>query len=390
MLPVIVLFCGLALDVGMLQLKMLQLQNAADAAALGATIEMERGTGNWVTQAQADSGVNGFTDGVNGAAVTVFYQPGYGPYAGKFDGFQATVTQTVSAIFMGALNGGHVTLSAQAVSQLTPCVYLTGNGALQAYRLDVQSSKMDGGYCPLYINAEFTIESAATMHMEATNVSGAAGSSADIGYTYAPPVYNVPVMADPLAAITSPSFSSCNHTSYSLSSGSATLSPGTYCKGITLTNSTVTLNPGLYIITGGSTWSGSTVTGSGVTLYFTQGGGGSDGKFMIQSSSNVTLSAPNDSSNGGIPAIVVFTDRTWSPTSHQDVALMNSTVQGDGIWYLPATGIYLSSCGSFSGPHYLGIDADNIYMTSTYVAPSNNYSYVTTGNPFRTHGTLVQ
>ena len=175
-----------------------------------------------------------------------------------------------------------------------------------------------------------------------------------------------------------------------MSSGSATLNPGTYCKGITLTNSTVTLNPGLYVITGGSTWSGATVSGSGVTLYFTSGGGGTDSKFTIENSSNVTLSAPNTSSNGSIAAILVFTDRTWTVTSAQDVALMNSTVQGDGIWYLPATGLYISSCGTFSGTHYLGIDANNIYSAGTNVVPSNNYSFVTTGNPFRRQGGLVQ
>jgi hypothetical protein len=191
--------------------------------------------------------------------------------------------------------------------------------------------------------------------------------------------------------VTSPTFSgTCNHTSYSLSSGSATLNPGTYCKGITLTNSTVTLNSGLYVITGGSTWSGSTVSGSGVTLYFTSGGGGTDSKFIVQNGSNVTLSAPNTASGGSLAGILVFTDRTWTPTSNQDIALMNSTVTGDGIWYAPQTGVYISSCGIMSATHYLGFVANNLWIGGTNVVISNNYSYVSTGNPMRTVGALVQ
>jgi hypothetical protein len=197
-------------------------------------------------------------------------------------------------------------------------------------------------------------------------------------------------MTDPLAAISSPIFSSCNYTSYSKTGGSATLSSGTYCKGLDLTNTTVFLNPGLYIITGGATWSNSKVSGSGVTLFFTSGGGGSDGKFTIENSSNVTISAPNASSNGSIPGILVFTDRTWTHTAAQDVALQDSTIQGDGIWYLPSTGLYVWSCGTMSGPHYLGVVADNLYLGGTDIAMLNNYSYVTTGNPFRTLSAAVQ
>jgi hypothetical protein len=159
---------------------------------------------------------------------------------------------------------------------------------------------------------------------------------------------------------------------------------------MTLTNSTVTLNPGLYVITGGATWSGSTVSGSGVTLFFTTGGGASYGQFKIKSNSTVTLSAPVDTSHGGTPAVLVFADRSWTTTGAQDFQLSSSNVQGDGIWYLKSAGLYISSCGNFQGTNYLGIVANNIFTAGTNVNPSNNYSNVTTGNPFRTQAALVQ
>jgi hypothetical protein len=146
----------------------------------------------------------------------------------------------------------------------------------------------------------------------------------------------------------------------------------------------------LYVITGGGTWYNSTITGSGVTLYFTSGGGSSDSKFNISGGSNVTLSAPNTSSGGSIPGILVFTDRNWTHSNPQDVDLIQSTFTGDGIWYLPSTGLYINNSGVVTGTHYFGIVADNMTITGTSVRPINDYSYVSGGNPFRTEAALVQ
>ena len=390
-LPVMILFCGLVLDLSMLQLKTLQMQTAADAAAVGAELEAERGAGDWVSQGTADAAINGFTNGSKGLTVTLAQLPTSGPYAGRYDTLQASLTQQVSTIFMGALNGGTVTLRTQAAALMTPCVYLTGTGALQTYSLDLFSGSFDGNTCPININTSVRVQSNGNTATVAMNVAGASSSSSMSGFVYPAPHYNVPLIADPLAATVSPSFNgSCNYTSYSLSGGTATLSPGNYCKGITLTNSTVVLNPGLYIITGGATWNNSSVSGSSITLFFTQGGGASYGKFTIANASTVTISAPNDTSNGTIPGILVFADRHWVTTDAQDFALENSSIQGDGIWYLPGAGLYLSTCGTFTSPHYLGIVADNIYSGGTIINVMNNYSYLAGGNPFRLQGGLVQ
>jgi hypothetical protein len=292
---------------------------------------------------------------------------------------------------MGMFTGGTITLSAQAVALITPCVYFTGTGALQAYSLQVYTGSFNSESCPIYVNTSMNVESAGQMAVNATNVTGSSSASSNPGFVYPGPVFNVTSLADPLAAITSPSFSgTCNHTSYSLTNGSATLSPGTYCKGLNLTNSTVTLSPGLYVITGGATWNNSTVSGTGVTLFFTTGGGGSYGQFHIEYSCTVNLSAPTNSSGGGIPAILVFADRNWVHTGAQDFLLYQSTFQGDGIWYLTNAGIQFWSVGTVQGPNIFGIVADNMLTAGTIVVPGNNYSNVTTGNPFRPYGGLVQ
>jgi len=388
-LPVLILLCGLSIDLGMLELQYQRMQTAADAAAISAELEAERGTGNWITLGKQDASQNGFTDGVNGTSVSVAQFANFGAYSGRYDGLQVTITKPMKTLFMGALNGGYVNETVRSVALITPCLYTLGTGKLQNQSIIVYTGSLLATSCPIYATA-VNVLSNGNVAVEAVNVSGSASSSSNAGFIYPSPVYNVPVVTDPLASIVSPSFSSCNHTSYSLTSGTATLSPGTFCKGLNITNATVTLNPGLYVITGGANWSNATVSGNGVTLYFTSGGGGSYGQFLIQNGSHITISAANDSSYGATPAILVFADRNWTATGGQDFQLISSTMSGDGIWYIPHAGLEVWSDGTYTAPHYLGVVADNIFTAGTYFEPVNNYSYVSTGNPFRSQGPLVQ
>jgi Flp pilus assembly protein TadG len=389
-LPVLILLCGLSIDLGRLELQEERMQTAADAAAISAELEAERGTGNWVTLGQEDAAQNGFTNGQNNTTVSVAQFASYGAWNGRYDGLQVTITQQVKTLFMGALNGGYVTASASSVAQITPCVYLLGT-TLQQYTLDDATGDFKSESCPFNINNNVYTE-VASLVPEALNISGSAGSSSIGGYEFPTPNYNAPTVTDPLSYITQPSLGSCSHTSYSLYnvSTNTTLNPGTYCGGLNITNSKATLNPGLYVITGGGTWYNSTVTGSGVTLFFTSGGSYGDSKFNISGGSVVTISAPTSSSNGSIPGILVFADRNWTHTSPQDFDIISSTFAGDGIWYLPAAGLYVYNSGTVTGTNYFGIVADNMTITGTSVQPLNNYSYVATGNPFRTQAPLVQ
>lgn len=389
-MPVLLLFAGLVVDIGRLEVLKTQMQSAADAAVLGAELEAERGTGNWVAMGQADAALNGFTNGSNNVTISVSQQPTTGPYASRNDAIQVTISKKVQTIFLGALSGGMVTLNAQGVALMTPCDYFLGTGTLQSASLYSYTGSMLGDSCPIYVNTKVDVESNGHVVGTSVDINGTSAGSSVSGYIY-PVYYGAQALSDPLAYETSPSYGgTCNHTSYSLSGGTATLSPGTYCKGMNIYNSTVTLSPGLYIITGGANFSNSKVSGNGVTLFFTTGGGGSYGQFIINNSSTVTISAPTDSSNGGIPGILVFADRNWVHTSAQDFIVTTSSFTGDGIWYLKNAGLYVWSCTSFQGNNYIGIDADNMYFGGGYVLNTNNYSNVSGGSPFRTVGALVQ
>ena len=119
--------CGLALDIGLLELKQVQLQNAADAAALEATFQMEReetstsasAIADYTAAAVAGAAENGFVNNVNGVTVVVHMPPTAGLYAANQAAVQVLVSQPVSTIF----KAGSYTISAKATGVVPPCVY---------------------------------------------------------------------------------------------------------------------------------------------------------------------------------------------------------------------------------------------------------------------------
>jgi hypothetical protein len=391
MLPVLLLACGLCVDLAMLELCQIRMQAAADDAAYAVAFEVEHNhsTSYWQGIGKQETATYGFTDGSNNVSVTIFKTPTSGAYAGRTDAMEVDISQSVKTIFMGAFNGGYSTVTAQAISLVTPCVYLLGAGKLaSATYQSITGATNAYGICPMAVNKLMDVESPSHADLEAVNIYGG-GTLTGSGEVSPSPYYNTTSLTDPLAAMAAPSFGSCSYTSFGRSGTTSTLSPGTYCKGLNLTNATVTLNPGLYVITGGADWESSTVTGSGVTLFFTQGGGASYGQFVVNNST-LSLSAPTSASNGSIAAITVFADRNWVATQAQDFRISYSTMTGDGIWYLPAAGLYLWNAGTITGPKYFGLVADNYYQEGTNFNPRGDYSYVTTGNPFRTQQALVQ
>jgi hypothetical protein len=213
-------------------------------------------------------------------------------------------------------------------------------------------------------------------------------------------------MSDPLAYLAAPTAGSCSNTQPLNYTVSVTLSPGTYCgqtagsvttPAITVSGNysgsscatlpVVTFQPGLYVFAGGLSFKCATVNGNGVTMYLTKKSGISYGTFILYLSTwNVT--APTNSSAGGLPGVVLFGDRNWSG-GNQDFDLMFSTWAGDGVLYINNTGIYDYST-SMSAPNYLNIVSANMYSYASEVRPAMNYATLPTGNPLHTVVKLIQ
>jgi len=390
LLSLLFLFSGLALDAGMMQLRKLQLQHAADAAALGAVYEKARANDDWASAGMADAALNGFTNGVNGVTISFASPPTSGSYAGNGDAIQATVTESYHTAFMGLVTGSSYVnpgTSAVAAGSINPdCVYVMGPGS-STYTVVVANYTGFFSSCNMYLNSvtkSLSNQSGSTLIVSggsSIKIQGTSTTSSLLGYTSPSPTFSSASEEDPLGYEVPPTFSSCTYTNTSVTS-TTTLNPGTYCGGITISGASVTFNPGLYIVTGGMTWqSGSTITGTGVTFYLTTGGGFTYGNLNILSS-NVSLSAPTSTSSGGITGIVFFIDRNWSNQGNQGIQVKSSYVVTNGIWYALNTGInnYVST---ITASTYLGLVVDNITTwSSTFTIPSPNYSSLTGGSPF--------
>src|SRR5580700_7666627 len=87
-------FTGMAVDVGYLQWTQVRIQDATDAAAQAALIELENGNTDWVTAGQNAAAMNGFVNGANGVTVTVNNPPTQGTMKGQTNALEAIITQT--------------------------------------------------------------------------------------------------------------------------------------------------------------------------------------------------------------------------------------------------------------------------------------------------------
>src|SRR5205085_2147938 len=116
LLLALMMFGGLAIDVGYLQWQKRQAQLAADAAAVGAVQELRSGGGTALSGGRNDAALNGFTDGQNGTTVTINKPPLYGSFAGNNGAVEAIVSRNVSTYFMMLAGQNTATVTARAVA----------------------------------------------------------------------------------------------------------------------------------------------------------------------------------------------------------------------------------------------------------------------------------
>jgi hypothetical protein len=275
-LAVLMGFAAMAIDVGFLEYRQRQQQNATDAAAIGGAQALGYvGCVNQSSVAQTagngDAASNGFANGGNGGTISVQINnpPASGPYAGNTCAVQAVInnsnTQTFFSRIFGFTNVGETTQAVAVTSNSAPLcmVQLSPTGSPT-----FDGNKTSAAGCSLEMNGS------PVFHGGTIDFSyiGYAGSLTDHGtkWTEASPAPMLPV-ADPCPEIAGcrelldnpPSTSNC--TSVTLSNG--VLTPGCYSNATGFTS----MEPGLYVFTGTAS-PGSSLTGTGVTIYVANGG----------------------------------------------------------------------------------------------------------------------
>lgn len=399
--PVLLLFCGIAVDVGQLEVTRLQMQSASDAAALGAAQELERGVDNWVSDGQGDAGTNGFTNGSNNTTVSIAQQPTYGAYAGFYDAVQATVTKQVPLTFLSLLGSRFSTVRAQSTALVAPCAYVRGTANLATPALNISNGSVittgannGSPTCPWYINSSVQMDNQSSFSALAENVTGSAGASNWTVASSSVPRYNAQTMADPLASIVQPTVAPCTAENYPLTQ-TQYLNPGTYCNFSAqcqgFYSCFIVFNPGTYVFVGGmNITNGAILYGGNVTLYFTSGNGYGYGTMSFNNSALVMTPA-QDTSSGAIPGITVMNSRNWTHTNAQDFVFSNgSYLYSDGLVYLSGTGLSLSSSTGAPIAHNLGLDVDNLSVSGSYLQLKSDFTTINGGSPFQPQGGLVQ
>ena len=361
-LSVLLGFVAFATDVGLLWREKRMMQTAADGGAMNGAAEIP--AGDWKAGAKAGAALNGVTDGVNGATVTVNKPPLSGAYAGNTSYVEVIATQSENTFFMGVFGFPSMTVGARAVAYNTPtkdCVVTLGTspsppGATGAGIAASGSGSLSVPSCGITDNANGTgnsdgainLSGSASITAGSINTAGSVATNVENHVTVSNPstiTTGISPVSDPLAGTISPPANPGGCLANPNINSSTTIGPlggGTICyNSLTIGGGTVTLRPGVYYINGNLTIQGSsTLNGTtGVTFYVTCNGtcASNNGVMDIQGGNVVlNLSAPT---SGDYTGILFYQNPNDPETATFGGGSTGST---NGIFYFPDAGLTMT------------------------------------------------
>ena len=383
LLPLLIGFLALAVDVGYLLLTRNKMQISADAAALVAAGSIAHGQDINAAQALAltATAANGFTNGVNTVSIAVAIPPGgTGTFANDPTYVRVTVSQTTQTFLAFIFGIGNALTSAAAVAGPAgignPCMLTLGSSGSGALSV-VGNSSVTASNCGIFVNSNSpsAIQLTGNVNVTAGSINVVGGISKNGNVTTSPVTTGAPASANPFLNFPVPTFTSCTFTNYSKSgNGDIALTPGTYCGGINITgNHAVSLASGMYVLYGGGfSVSGNTspISGSGVTIYNSGSGiSGPNGYSGLSLTGNVVmnLSAPLTGSYAGM----LFMQDPLNTQAASIVGNSGSTFAGN--LYFPQSQLNLTGNSGTSIPmgsvvaQKVGLTGNsNLSMTNIY------------------------
>jgi Flp pilus assembly protein TadG len=328
------------------------MQAATDATALALITQ----AGTLTSDQLSSAATNYFTANFNRAASNVTVSSSYSSQTGVL-----TVNASASSVttFLNAMGISSVpvsTMSQASLGQKTypVCVMIT-NPSSGHTLLTSGTSQILFNSCMVQVNTDDwdAVQADNTSLMKGTNSDNCFVGEIHYGNITPAKDPSCTMFPDPFAAFTMPSSAtSCNYGNPPSGSTKAsgnqampaqttlTWSPGTYCGNVNIqpsNGSSVTFNPGVYIINGGtltikggSSTSLTNVTATGVTFLMT----GNNAGFNLQ---NVKLTmTPNTTTAGNFNGFLFFLDQSCgSKCNYAGKSTMDTvTMSGNGIFYL--------------------------------------------------------
>jgi len=375
-LVVLLGFAGAAIDVGKWLKEQRSIQSAADQAAYSAAAAADTsGCPNAAAEAQARAiaAARGYVDGQDGATVSVACNAGNST-------FTVDVSEVQPMWFTRLFLSEPPQVSGSATAQLAGTesdLCILANDGTNFYEGVVGSDSSAfsiGGNttvdiaCGIAVNSSnvAALSTGGSSSLTATSiylVGDHQGSPSGASQMTTSPTpnnilkYQRPVQ-DPYAGRTIPTLSSCTATGKIVDTDIPPVPGGVYCGGLTFgttggSGNTVTLNPGVYYVVGGSLTfnSKAKVSGEGVTFVLTGNRLGQTGYATVTINggpqSLVSLTAPTSGPYGGL---VFFQDRAAPITDR-------------------------SSCGSGSGGQNQFSGGSNQLITGAVYFPNQSLCY---------------
>jgi Flp pilus assembly protein TadG len=385
-------FAGLGTEVGYWYFTHRDLQNSADSAAMSAVAALEniQGTPDATHQTQATSEAEaaaasyGFVNTKNGVTVTVNIPPLHGAYTSTPNAVEVIISEPQQRFLTAALtlNGNAMvannpTQSVRAVA--TPatngngCVVTLDKGAVVDL-FDNGTTQLNIPSCDLYINSDASDAldqvGQAVINAQSAFITGSLSASGQAALNTTDGTFTgTAPINDPYASLaapyTSPGSSCTNASPPTVSGGTVTIDGSgnqvytptpsggmmVFCGGLNPTNNNVILEPGLYVIDGGTFGCNTCViTGSNVTIYLT-GSGSTWATMQFAGSGQLNINAPTDAyvqsnpSTKAIEGIAVFGDRN-APLGTASAFSGGATATINGVIYMPTESVTFNGNGS--------------------------------------------
>lgn len=343
-LPVLVGFTGLGVESGYWYFEQRRLQASADLAAYAGAVVARAGAGGpeIVEAASREAGFHGFS--ATAGTSDVNWPPSSGASMNARS-VEVILQQEYQRTFLSLFGDEPVRMAVRAVAAFEEpnqaCVIALAETTNEALLVSGSANATFTG-CTLMSNslAADSLSVRGSVSLSASCLSSAGGVADQVGVTVTEcpaPREHMPRAPDPYAELAAPAMpASC--TSVPGGSGPTTLSPGRYCGGMQLKGN-VTLQPGVYIVSGGTLQinANASVAGSGVTFYLTGGA-----RVQMNGTADISLTAPT---SGTYEGILFYAD----PNSVGTTATFNGTANSSliGSLYFPTQPVDMR--GDFGG-----------------------------------------
>lgn len=315
-------FAGLSIDGGMMFFERRRAQNAADNAALAAALRKAQGQ-DYTSEALSVTTQNGYDDDQSTNWVDVNSPPLAGAFAGNSQYVEVVITQTVPTQFIHIVYSGLARLTVRAVAKAVPSTTqpvvsgqalvaldpddcnalqfhgngtttITGGGAFSNSNADPPPASCHSGRA----TGSSTVSSTGGITLAGDWDPGSASVTGTVT-TYADQLDK----DDPALQVDEESLNNLcarlpANGAHVQNGGVQTIGAGRYTEIVVRANGSLTMNPGLYCITGGDGFdtAGGTITGVGVLIYL------QSGPFETNGNATNILSAPTDANCTSPPA----------------------------------------------------------------------------------------